>query len=780
MKKACFISVLALLFTLCLVFTSCDSSDADVQTDAPVHRVMVSASEGITVLPEAAQEVKEGESAVFNIQFADNYVFESTDFGVFDPVANTLTVENVTKATLVTLKAVLVEYESDTLIRYWFFKTNAADKSSVPNDAEVPLGTEVTVTAGDMKTFFAGWMIGDGPSYISNARTYTFRITPEMVKNNSLMIKPKYISLDSYSYDANGGTIDSSTPNAKSNTYAAKSISGSKLSVTLSAAYLDKITCATAFWNDGTFTRDGYVLKEYNTKPDGSGEAISPGAKVFQYNSDGSDYVLYCIWEKAEPSFFTYEPYTMALPSGIKKTNAPDWVTDGIMITGYTGDAKTVAIPEKIDGKTVIAVKSGAFKDKAFTTLLMPRTLQEVQNGAVIGCSSLKTLYFPSGLWSIHDEAFDEATYKNFTDMIVYASIAPRFATATSGGGWGIKLSYLMSTQDQNRIICIAGSSTYQGLSTEYLEALFDHDYAVINFGTTRTTHGALYLEAMQHYAHEGDIVIFAPENSIYMMGDTALYWKTLRDMDPLYQFFRYVDISNYTDVFDAFTDLNQNYAYKNSPGVYENVAKLTSMNKYGDHVNTNKNVYVNQSSTKYADVYHITFNNRVKSTNEGDYEKAGFQSDYSNNTYWVSLDDSPYKDLMNHAIRSAKKSGAKVYFGFAPADASSVVEEVRNTEWLNAYDTLIQNTYEFDASVGSCKNYIFAREYFFDCAFHTNNYGRTYRTYMLYKDLCPLLGREVKYQNGDLGTDFDQCLFEKDADGKVLKTPLYPVDFLK
>jgi len=779
MKKFRFLSAIALLLTLCMVFAACNTSEGGNNADGPSYRVMVSASKGATVLPGASQTVPEGGTAVFNIQFEENYVFLGSDVGVFDPTTNTLTVENVTKATLVTLKAGVVDYDTNTLINYRFYNTCADDITSIPSNTDVALGTEITVKAGNLSRYFAGWSIGESTEILSKDRTFTFRITPEMVQNNSLLIKPNYITLDTYSYDANGGKINNTTVNAKSNTYAMKKITGNKITVTLSMDYLNKLTCATAFWNDGTFTRDGYVLKEYNTKPDGSGEAFSPGAKIYQMNEDGSEYILYCIWEKAEPSQFTYESYSMPLPAQTTKAKAPDWVTDGVIITGYTGDTKTVAIPEKIDGKTVIAVKSGAFKDKAFTTLLMPRTLQEVQNGAVVGCSSLKTLYFPSGLWSIHDEAFDEATYKNFTDMIVYASIAPRYAAAESGGGWGIKLSYLMSTQDRNRVICVAGSSTLQGLGSEYLEALLDNDYAVINFGTTRTTHGVLYLEAMQHYVHDGDIVVYAPENSIYMMGDTALYWKTLRDMEPLYQLFRYVDISNYTDVFDAFTDFNQNYAYKQNPGIYENVCKISSLNNYGDDVRKAKNDYADKT-VKFIDAYNITMNNRVKSVDEGDWRYAGEQTDYNDDLYWASIDAPQYKDQVNHAINAVRKAGAKVYFGFAPVDASKLIRSAQDKNWLNDYDQLIVKTYDVDAILGSSKSYVFAHQYFYDCAFHTNNYGRTYRTYQMYKDLCTLLGRELKYQNGDLGTDFDQCLFEMDAGNRPLKTPKYTVDFLK
>jgi len=780
MKKLHLLFSCILALILCLTASGCDPAANQQETEEVTHRVMVTASEGVTVLPQAIQDVKEGESALFTIQFAENYVFESTDGGVFDASTNTLCVENVTSPMLITLKAEKVEYSTAATVKYCFIKTCEEDTSSAKHNSEIPLGTEITVRAGNTSRYFSGWKFGGSEEVVSTERSYTFRVTPELVQNGELLITPQYIDLNVYSYNENGGKFNKGTVNAKNSKYAKTKISGSTLTVTLSEDYLKKLSCATAFWNDGTFTRDGYILKEYNTKPDGSGEAYSPGAKFYQVHADSTPFVLYCIWEKADTSLYTYKTYTMKFPDGIKEENAPDWKTDGVIITGYTGDESTVAIPETIDGKTVIAIQSGAFKNKSFKTLLMPRTLQEVQNNAFTGCSSLETLYFPSGLWSIHNEAFDNATYSKLKSFIVYASIAPRFSHGESAGGFAMKLSYMMSNQDRNRIVVIAGSSSLQGLGSTYLEALMDHEYAVVNFANTRTTHGALYLEAMQHYMHEGDIVIYAPENSIYMMGDSSLYWKTLRDMEPLYQMFRYVDISNYDNMFNAFTEYNQDYAYKNPPRLYEQASSTKSPNKNGDDIKENKNGYGNSSPTVFVEAYNLSFNNRYKSVNEGQWDLAGNQKDYTDDTYWTSIDSSPYKDLLNHAIDCAKSSGATIVFGFAPADASAIIEEARNTAWLDAYDKMLSETYNFDAILGSCKNHIFAHEYFYDCAFHTNNYGRTWHTYAFYKEICDLLNCEAKYSHGDLGTDFDQCLFETDAQNKVLASPKYPVDFLK
>ena len=785
MKKHRFLPFIAILVLLCMTFSACNSSSDTIGSDVPgdtasaeTVRVMVSASEGITVLPQAVLDVAPGEDAVFTLQFAENYVFTSADAGVYNADSGTLTLADVTKATMITVVAEKLEFDTSVKVDYVLKSSASADVSSVPSGSQVNLGTVITVTAGDLARHFTGWSLGTSDEIVSTDRSYTFRVTPDIVKDSALHIKPNYTSMNVFSYNANGGTINKNTVNAKGNKLSTTTIAGDKLTVSLATNYLAKISCATAFWNDGTFTRDGYVLKEYNTKADGSGTTVLPGDKFYQVNPDGGEYILYCIWEKADTAGFTFDNYTMALPKGIKASNAPDWKTDGVIITGYTGSAETLVIPEYINGKPVIAIQKGAIKNQKFTTLYLSRTLQEVQDGAIVGCSSMKRLYFPSGIWSMKDEAFDDGTYSKWREFYVYASIAPRYSNAEAGA-YGLKLSRILASQDRNRIIAIAGSSTLQGLGTEYLEALLDHEYVVVNFGTTRTTHGSLYLEAMQNFAHKNDIVIFAPENSIYMMGDTALYWKTIRDMESLYQLFRYVDISEYSDVFDAFCEQNQEYAYKRGPRSYEDSVNVGGMNMYGDDVKKNKNGYVNSSSTKFIEAYNLTFNNRFKSVNEGQWENAGFQNDYTHDSYWVSIDQSPYVDQINRVADLVKKTGAKVYFGFAPSDAKAVIEEAKSTTWLDAYDKLIKEAFTFDGIVGSCKNYIYAHEYFFDCAFHTNNYGRTWRTYYLYTDLCDILGKEVKYKNGDLGTDFDQCLFEKGSDGKVLTEPKYKVDFV-
>lgn len=782
MKKIIF-RLLPVFLLATLLFTACSGSKNEGSEEGEGYRVTLVTSAGVTVEGSNPVTVKEGGNAVFTVKLGGTYVFRSAkcngaDVGRFDFQTGKYTVGNVKSDMRIEFTAEDVGY--DTTAGYSFFLNGTSSDTSSHANGVHQAGTRITVTAGLETGAFIGWSIGgtisDGKSAVSEEKEYTFEL-----KENT-MLYANYADYNVYYYDANGGSINTSSANVSSSAYYTATRDGARLRVAIKTAYLDRVPAASTFWDDGSFTRQGYVLKEYNTEADGSGEGYSLGSK-FPLNLNTK--ILYCIWEKdTAHSDFEYEDYTFQRPAGVSATTAPDWKESGVIITGYNGDDETVTIPEKIDGKYVIAIGEGAFLHKDVKTLVMGRFLLEIQDGAFIGCDDLETIHYPDGIYSISNEALDASSYTSFKNFYVNATIAPR--CSGTDAAFAMKFARLLANSEKNRIIVIAGSSAYQGLSSEYMQALLGGKYAVINFGTTRTTHGTLYLEAMSHYAHEGDIVLYAPENSAYMMGDPNLYYKTLRDMEGMYNIFRYVDISNYENVFGAFCDFNQGLTveegadfawtarYERAPGTYEQIMNATHMNKYGEYQYSKREGYYDPSN--YKDAYTITLNNRFKSRLEGAWNNVANQQQNANysdptNETWCSVDDPYYKDRMNHAIESAKSSGAKVYFSFSPADYSSLCAEAKSnpTEWFAAYDKFIADTYVFDGVLGTSADYVMNRRYFYDCAFHPNDYGRTYRTYTLYTDICELIGETNVKGIYDVGEYFEGCLFERNSTGKPI-----------
>ena len=762
--------ILILLMTLTL-FISCGD---DPPVDDDTVRVMVSVDEGAVVVSDNPVDVAIGESVSFDVKINNGYVFSSVSHGVYDESTEKLTVTDVTERLNISFVTENVGYDTTKTFKY-IFKGADGDTTSVKESSSVKYGTKITVKANDGKRIFVGWSFGssvkNGGEVVSTEREYTFTVTPDTTKNDVLQVYANYKDSNIFYYDANGGEVNLSAKNAQGNDYYTVSQDGQKLKITLLDAYYSYMECASTFYDDGSFTREGYVLREYNTKSDGSGEGFSLGSKF--YTAGGDDYpTLYCIWEKASEEF-SYESFSIPRPAEIKIENSPEWQQEGVRITKYNGDGEKVVVPEKIGGKPVISIATDAFVGKSMKTLVLSKHILSIEDGAIKDCPSLSTVYFPDGVYSMTDAALDAASYTSLKNLYVNAVIAPRYSASTEGA-FAVKFSRLLASESENRIIIVSGSSSYQGIGSAYLEALLDEEYTVVNFGTTRTTHGTIYLEAMKKYAHEGDLIIYAPENSIYMLGECQLYWKTLRDLEGMNNFFRYIDISNYTAVFSSFSDLNATRRYQMKPLTYEQVCASKSVDKYGDRQNAKANVV-------YTDSYYVTFNNRCKSKDEGPWSNSELQNqnkDYTdpNNPTWCSLDDARFTTLMNRAIDSAKSSGAKVYFGFCPVDASSIVEPSRTLTVLAEYDAMIDRIYNFDGLIGSSKNYIYDRSYFYDCAFHTNYYGRTYRTYNLYLDISSLLGKDNPHGIYDVGKDFEGCLFEENSTGK----PLREVDFLK
>ena len=754
---------------------------ACVTHETKEYNVAVGYSDGVVIKGDNPVKVQHGGTAVFEVVIPEGYVFKSCDGATYDQDTGILKVENVTSKMYLDFKVEKFSYDASEKFVFQFVSGAEGDTSSVPNGS-VSSGTLITLTATDETRAFVGWTIGSsylqGAQVVSTSRTFSIRISPENVTNGALIIYSNYVDSDTIIYHANGGKINKTSENMTNYKFYTVKSTAESVELSYGVDYLSFMECASSFYDDGTFTREGYVLIEYNTKPDGSGDSYSLGSKVPMLNDDLSPMALYCIWAKdSDHSHFTYESITISYPFR-KAATAPHWVANGIVITGYNGNDSTVVIPEKIDGKTVTAIASGAFVDRAMSTLVMSRRILKVADGAFVGCTKLETIYFPDGIYEMNNEALDEASYTSFKNLYVNATLAPRYVGCDTGA-LSVKLSRLLASENQNRIILIAGSSAYQGFGTEYMEALLGGEYRVINFGTTRTTNGIMYLEAMYALAHEGDIVIYAPENSSYMFGETELYWKTLRDLESMNNVYRYVDFSNYTNIFASFTDFNKSYRYNESsssstPHRYEEICLNGSVgdttgqfnspttNKYGDYL------YAQRSgvSSKYNDAYFITMNERIKSKFEGNWNNTENQhanKDYTdpNNNTWCSFTDPYYADQMNRAIDLAKSSGAQVYFAFCPSDANALVDGADQRDYLAAYDALIKSTYHFDGLVGSAENYVFDHSYFYDCAFHLNDTGRTYRTYRMYLDLASILGITDTARYKSVGTDFDGCVFE-------------------
>ncbi|MBO4262540.1 MAG: leucine-rich repeat domain-containing protein, partial [Clostridia bacterium] len=85
-----------------------------------------------------------------------------------------------------------------------------------------------------------------------------------------------------------------------------------------------------------------------------------------------------------------------------ERENAPDFLVytetdDGVTIDGLTDEnISSVTVPEKINGKNVVEIKSEAFAfNAALTEVFLPSTLKKIGKGAFSGCAALRRIKIP-------------------------------------------------------------------------------------------------------------------------------------------------------------------------------------------------------------------------------------------------------------------------------------------------------------------------------------------------------------------------------------------------
>lgn len=121
----------------------------------------------------------------------------------------------------------------------------------------------------------------------------------------------------------------------------------------------------------------------------------------------------------------------------------------GIEITGYTGNASEVVIPESIDGKKVYLIYTHAFSGcKNITSIRIPDSVTQISNEAFRGCSSLTSIDIPDGVQNIGERAFWECS--SLANVRIPDSVAAMGAKVFSGTPW------LAEQFEQNEGLAIA------------------------------------------------------------------------------------------------------------------------------------------------------------------------------------------------------------------------------------------------------------------------------------------------------------------------------------
>ncbi len=451
----------------------------------------------------------------------------------------------------------------------------------------------------------------------------------------------------------------------------------------------------TSYWampfareDDGLWTRDGYVLLGYSYDENGAGELIRPGHK-FRLKTAKEQQNLYCVWAK--------------------ETNAADFTVaendaSSVYITAYTGSDETVYIPQQIGGKTVTGIAEGAFEgNKTIKEVHITSSIQTVEAWAFKSCPNLTTVTVYDNLKFICDASFEESPIQT---VHLCAAQLPRYMKSLET--FGKKYERLLLTAGQKRIIVLAGSNVQYGLDSDYMQTLFKKNYAVVNFGTNGNMNVALFLDAISPLLTGDDVVVFAPEQygqyAYHVNGNPEMASATFQGLATCYNLFDNVDVSKYTNVFNA---LRQ----------YCTVAATMPVQSWEEP---------NKFLDEYGDLMILTSEMNSPTYRKGANGYFRFDS---------TVIPEAYIPHLNRVIDRAKGSGATVLFSYPSVNKNNIETTSLNEQAYDAYNNWIAETVHCQL-ISDVRNYIYNGEYFYNTDYHLNTVGREIHTKQLANDI--------------------------------------------
>jgi len=669
---------LLIFLLLCILLAGCADEDAPA-----LLRVMMTEGEGYTVEGENPRFVSPGESVSFRITTEDEWHILSAGAGEYDRTSGILTLKNVRYPVTVSPVA------AHTSQRTKFFLELAQNGGSVVSDvpqgyvwAGTPVTASVTVKTGYR---FNGWSLNrsleKGGKLLSTSPEYTHTVT----ENTALYANFTELLNTDYSLTVWDGADPTRAPlrvtyHANGGVYAETGASKAYFEMPRYHVYEN---CLPA---KDYFVREGYQLIEYNTAPDGSGDGYSLGSKLVADEA----ITLWCIWAKeTDPSLFTWKERE-----------------DGVQITGYTGKESMLVIPEYIGGKHVTYIGRGAIRCPEAETIVLPKSVTEVESGAIVTSERFTTLYIWDSVVKIRDDSF--TNIKGMAHVRLNAARNPSYADQTEGN-FVKKWERIVSEKRKGKkmLAVMSGSSTFYSLDSAMMEQLLGGEYSVVNMGFNVTCSLVFFMEMLESYFGEGDILVYAPEINGNTRGQNIMSWKLMRGVECYYNVWRTVDMRNYTHFFSALTEFN---TYRiGSPLDY--TVSSDMVNEYGD---------------RYNEMKYNRDNYRSGS-------KFRFQVNSFGKTELARLE---------RAFARLHDLGVTVYMSCAPHNANSVVEEYRTAEAQDAYMDYIRSAVSIPV-ISHIKDYLLEGKLMYNSDYHTNGYGRIIRTERLAADILAQWAKE-------------------------------------
>ena len=460
-------------------------------------------------------------------------------------------------------------------------------------------------------------------------------------------------------------------------------------------------------WNTATdlFDREGHTQLGWNTRPDGSGTAVGLGSRAAP--EEGT--TLYAQWSRWSPS-------------GLFRWEAGQ---DGAVITGYCGDEAVVTVPGELGGLPVHIVAAGAFQGAGCDTVILPDTVDTVEDGA-FSDAALSTLYLFDNIRHIGNSAFSGCG--NLATLHLNAAERPVYS-GTYYDTFQDKFDRLLSLKSRRKIVLFSGSSTRFGFDCAALDAAFP-DYEIVNMGVFAYTNALPQMELILPCMQPGDILLHCPEFDAakrQFCTTTDLDEHFYSMMESNYDTLALLDLRRCTNVFGALEryltirDGMTKKSYALSPADFDEdgyPVDSPSYNAYGDYV-----VYRPNADSE-TPVYGLPV----------EYTAAAFPKER-------------YIDPLNRMYDRFAQRGVRVYFSYAPRNALAVSED--STPQARAgLDAYLRETLHAPV-ISALEDSLWSGVYLYGTDNHLSTEGASLHT----RRIISLLGAQME-KDGSVGYD--------------------------
>ncbi|MBR2459635.1 MAG: leucine-rich repeat protein [Clostridia bacterium] len=664
------LAVIAAIATVIVCLCAC--SETFVRPTTEKVKVALIPSDGITVVSNNIVDVVPGKSAEFQIKVNDGYIYQGNSAGAYyNPKTGKLTLS-------------VVKYP--TSVEFFLLNTNNMLKlelecplaSLVSYDGEdewYDNGDTVKVTAFDSTSYnFVGWSSGayleDGGKLISTDLEYTF------VMESSTKIFANYRQADQYTiiYHANGGKVAKTGEDT----------------IRVSSKRDTIFTCRNTIHSNGTFVREGYMPVGYSTEPVNFEDYTTvndiPGFSnmggVCVVPDDTCTLELYVVWAKEQDlNDFYFE------------------MSGGEMIVKkYRGKDKIVVIPETNNGIPITRIKEGAFAGSNVTNVVLSRNIKIIDDNGFGGCYAMKQIVFFDSVNKVSNNAFTGCS--KLSTIVLNSQRLSHYAGSAEGT---FCIKYMrVKTAPGKMLVVVSGSSTLNGMKSEVFQERYP-DYTIVNYGTNAGTPSYFYLNVISNYVGKGDIIIHAGEHGSTTMGSNQIQWKLFRGNEQCYDIFREVDMTKYTNFWNAYQEF-QNDRGSSVGKPYQ--TPCGTMNEYGDLTNNR------------------TVNNGFKASGSYDFTKP---SNYLSSANAGRLNE------INSIIVS---KGGTMLGSFATLDLDAVAKACKNNQAAyDQYTLYFRNMLNYPV-ISNVGTYVMEHHYFYDSIWHCTFAGADIRTANLLADL--------------------------------------------